>query len=187
MLPTSPPQVPPSRSTCTDANPIAKPLTCRSVRLAWDPATMSSSSERIDRTLVALGSFGAVFCTALALQAHSVTIGLAPIADRFSRTTTGAATETDVAPPGAGPSFVRASDEAQLADDTPPPLPPKPVFAAAGAGGSAASANVPKPKQPIEDTCVEPLGATGAACKRFAMDGFYAQLAATEGGKATAP
>jgi lysophospholipase L1-like esterase len=80
---------------------------------------------------------------------------------------------------------VRAG-EGEIADDAPPPLPPKPVFAGAGAG-TAASQNVPHAKQPIDDTCVEPAGAAVGACKHWAMDGFYAQLSATEGGKAHVP
>jgi lysophospholipase L1-like esterase len=133
------------------------------------------STERIDRTLVTLGSFGALFTVALLWTREG---SVRAITDRFSR---GPDTEADTAPPPvAGPSFVRAPDEA--VDDAPPPLPPKPVFSAAGAG-----VNVPKPKQPIDDTCVDPLGASGAACKRWAMDGLYAQLAATEGGKTKVP
>jgi lysophospholipase L1-like esterase len=137
------------------------------------------SAERIDRTLVALGSFGAVFCAALLIQEG----GIASITHRLSRGLDSTEAET-APPPVAGPAFVRNPDE-EVVDDTPPPLPPKPVFAGAGAGQS--SRNVPRPKQPIEDACVEPAGASGAACTRWAMDGFYAQLSATEGGQAKSP
>jgi lysophospholipase L1-like esterase len=137
------------------------------------------SAERIDRTLVALGSFGAVFCAVLLWREHSVEA----ITDRF--TPAADADETT------GPSFARAADEAQAEADIAPPLPPTPVFAAAAGGSGSAAAtrsiNVPVPKQPIEDTCVEPLGADDASCKRHAMDGLYAQLAATEGGSAKVP
>jgi lysophospholipase L1-like esterase len=130
------------------------------------------SVERIDRTLVALGVFGAAFGAAIISRE-----GTGVIARRFL--------PSYDEPDQVGPGFVR--DERPL-DNTPPPLPPRPVFAGASAGsGSARPApiNVPKPKQAIEDTCVEPLGVTAddAACKRRAMDGLYAQLAHADGAK----
>ncbi|HTJ44325.1 MAG TPA: GDSL-type esterase/lipase family protein [Kofleriaceae bacterium] len=133
------------------------------------------STERFDRTFVALGSFAAVVCGTLLIREH----GIRAITDRF---TPDPNTEADTAPPPiGGPSFVRAPEPQDEALDEAPPLPPKPVF-----GGGSAGVNVPKPKQPIEDTCVDPLGAT-TGCKRFAMDGLYAELAATEAGTAKVP
>jgi hypothetical protein len=129
------------------------------------------SVERIDRTLVALGVFGAAFSAAVIARD-----GAGAIAHRFEPTYD----DGEV-----GPGFSR---EQRVVDNTPPPLPPRAVFAGAGAGsGSAKPApiNVPKPKQAIEDTCVDPAGAAGAACKRWAMDGLYAQLARSTG--ATVP
>jgi len=77
---------------------------------------------------------------------------------------------------GVGPGFL-ARDEGP--DET-PPLPPR--VAGVGTGGAApATAAV---KTPIDDVCVEPAG---GGCARWAMDGFYAALAATDGGQAKAP
>lgn len=75
------------------------------------------------------------------------------------------------------------------ASDVAPPLPPKPDLAPppreAGGGGSGAPPES-TPGKTVEDLCVEPLGAT-SGCKRWAMDGFYAALAASESGKGARP
>jgi lysophospholipase L1-like esterase len=103
---------------------------------------------------------------------------IAPVVERFSPPPP-AADEVDVddgAVATAGPGFVGQPAEAEV--DEAPPLPARPNFG----GGGAAPANIPKAKQPIEDPCLD-----GAACKRHVMDGFYAQLAATEAGHGKAP
>ncbi|MCE9576950.1 MAG: hypothetical protein K8W52_27635 [Deltaproteobacteria bacterium] len=134
---------------------------------------MTASTENLDRTLTTLGAFGA--CMVAMWIARGDNAG--PLVARFEPPPI--ADLADVADDGAitaGPGFVGQPVEAEV--DEPPPLPARPNFG----GGGAAPVNIPKPKQAIEDTCLD-----GAACTHHAMDGFYAQLAATEAGKAKAP
>ena len=134
---------------------------------------MSVESRGIDRTLVALGAFGASLGAVLIARE-----GNAVIARRFLPSTDEAGAQAQ--PLGVG--FGR-SQEAESGEGA-PALPDRPVFAGAGAGSAKpVMTNVPKPKQTIEDTCVEPLGAKGSACKRYAMDGLYAQLAKSDTAK----
>jgi lysophospholipase L1-like esterase len=146
--------------------------------MSTEHAAASTGAGQIERTLIALGTFVVLYGVVLALETQGVG-GVLAIGDRFHHR----AADTDEAP--AGPSFVRAPAPADDVTEAEPPLPPKPVFA--GATSATRNVNVPKPKQTIEDTCLEPTGATGADCKRWAMDGLYAQLAATEAGSSRAP
>lgn len=132
---------------------------------------MTASSANLDRTLAALGAFGA--CMAAMWIARGDNAG--PLVARFAPPIEEAEAIEEGAV-AAGPGFVSQPAEADV--DRAPPLPARPNFG----GGGGAPVNIPKPRQAIEDPCLD-----GGACARRAMDGFYAQLAATEAGKAAAP
>ena len=95
-------------------------------------------------------------------------------------------TEAPAVPTAAGPTFVSAADPT-APTDVAPPLPPPPDLTPAprAAGGGAAVPEAVAGKT-VEDVCVQPLGAT-TGCKRWAMDGIYAALAAGEGGHTARP
>ena len=88
------------------------------------------------------------------------------------------------AAPPAGPAAPAVPVEGDDAIEAQPPLPPKPDLAPERvAGGHAPSV----PGKTVEDACLAPVGATDGACTRWALDDFYAALAATEAGSATRP
>ncbi len=94
-------------------------------------------------------------------------------------------THAPTTPNTAGPAF--ATTDPRAPTDVAPPLPAKPDLAPGprqpGGGGGAPESIIGKT---VEDVCVDPIGAT-TGCKRWSMDGFYASLAAAEGGKPDRP
>ncbi|MBK9030740.1 MAG: hypothetical protein IPL61_05270 [Myxococcales bacterium] len=118
-----------------------------------------------------LGIFAAALCAAVW------------IADGNLRALRGLPTRRPPQPPSS--PTARTTSFEDTPDTVAPPLPPRPDLAAAPApalGGVPASI----PGRTLEDTCVQPAGAT-ERCARWALDDFYAALAATERGAAARP
>lgn len=115
-----------------------------------------------------------VFAAALA--------GAVFLADGDLRALRGLPTRRPPAPPAA-PATPAASEASDGPGEVAPPLPPRPDLAPERvAGGHAPSV----PGKTVEDTCLAPAGAT-TGCTRWALDDFYAALAATERGTARRP
>lgn len=110
-------------------------------------------------------------------------VGAAVILDGGARALRHLPIERPAAPPATPAAPTRAGDTPDVADAPPPPLPPRPDLAPERApGGKPLSI----PGKTVEDGCAEPVGAVDQ-CRRWALDGFYAALAASEAGGAPRP
>jgi lysophospholipase L1-like esterase len=133
------------------------------------------SEQRIEWTVAPALGWGALLLCAglLALDGNLGTL-------------TARLTRTDHDAVQGGPSFLAPAHETAGTDqgdvgDAPDPELPVPE-AAAGIGAPTAK-SAPAVKQPVEDVCID--ASAGGACAHWAMDGYYAALAASQKNKAT--
>jgi lysophospholipase L1-like esterase len=130
------------------------------------------SEERIEWTVgPALGWGALLLCAGLLVLDRN-------LGALTARLTHPASAETG----GVGPGFLAPTAEVAGDDLTADGAEPPPLEAAAGLAdlGQAAPPSV---KQPLEDVCIQP---SGAACARWAMDGYYEALVASQAAKASA-
>jgi hypothetical protein len=141
------------------------------------------SVDRLDWTVAPTLAWAAgLLCAALLVLDGD----LAAIGDRLVRRD-----DADATRPVSGPGFLpqgegAVDDEVANGDDpalTGDPDQPPPIQVA-GIGDGKAAATGPRAKQPVEDVCLEP---SGAGCRRWALDGFYAAIAGSERGRLRAP
>ena len=118
-----------------------------------------------------LGVFAAALCAAVW------------IADGDLRALRSLPTRRPPAPPASPTARATPADGQPEAVEVAPPLPPRPDLAPERAPGGVPAAI---PGKTIEDPCVQPAGATDG-CARWALDDFYAALAATERGAGGRP
>jgi lysophospholipase L1-like esterase len=128
-------------------------------------------SDRLDWTVAPTLAWGAaLLCAALLVLDGD----LGAVTARLMRTG-----EADAVRVAGGPSFLPPEGAADREGAEQPSEIP-----VAGVAGSAPSPAGPKAKRPVEDVCID--GGAGA-CRRWAMDGFYAAIAGTEATRAAAP
>jgi hypothetical protein len=130
------------------------------------------SEDRLDWTVApTLAWAAALACAALlALDGN-----LAAIGDRLSRRD-----DPDAVHSAPGPGFL-PHDEAVDGDGPPDEAPPLQV---AGIDDASSTAARPRVKQAVDEPCIEP---SGAGCRRWALDGFYAAITTSEAGRGQRP
>lgn len=148
-------------------------LDYRASSLTFDPMSACDRSWTIAPTLAWFGGFMVVGLVLL-------DGGVSALADRVSARRPRSA-------PAAGPAFaprvrVAAADDGEDGGDPAPHVAVATPGRAATGSGSASAA--PASNGPLEDAC---LDGTPAACKRWAMDGFYRAVTQEKAGKLGRP
>src|SRR5688572_32684567 len=132
-------------------------------------------SDRLDWTVAPTLAWGAaLLCAALLVLDGN----LGALTARLVRD------EVDAVRVAGGPSFLPPEGPPQDSDSEASEGSSESTPMAGLADPGAAAPAAPRAKHGVEDVCIEPAG-TG--CRRWAMDGYYAAVAGTETGRATAP